>query len=126
VQKTVTGFVSDGRANPSAGWDRVLFLQGPGHQDCLDSARRIEDRAAEIPRAKIFVDQGGFELLLDKTLDPYGRWIARQERLRLQSLQTNLVISPRSSKYNWKRYRPEGVGILRMLSFPRRLGQSSD
>jgi hypothetical protein len=91
VQKTVAGFVSDGRANPSAGWDCVLFLQGPGHQDCLDSARRIEDRAAEIPRAKIFVDQGGFELLLDKTLDPYGRWIARQERLRLQSLQTNLV-----------------------------------
>ena len=69
----MTGFVSDSRANPSASWDCFPFLQDPRHQDRLDTARRIEDRAAEIPRAKIFVDQDGFELLFDKTLDPYGR-----------------------------------------------------
>jgi hypothetical protein len=91
VQKTVTGFVSDSRAYPSASWDCVPFLQEPRHQDRLDTARRIENRAAEMRWTKIFVDQGGFELLLDKTLDPYGRWTGRQERLRLQSLQTNLV-----------------------------------
>jgi hypothetical protein len=91
VQKAVTGFVSNSRANSSAGWDRVLFLQEPRHQNRLDSPRRTENRAAEVPRTKIFVDQGGFELLLDKTLDPYGRWTGRQERLRLQGLQANLV-----------------------------------
>ena len=87
----MTSFVRDSRASSSAGRDCVLFLQEPRHQDRLDSARRIENRAAEIPRTKIFVDQWGFEVLLDKTLDPYGRWTGRQERLRLQSLQTNLV-----------------------------------
>ena len=35
-------------------------------------------------------------------------------------------ISPRSSKYNWKGYGPEGVGTLRILLLSRRLAQSSD
>jgi len=57
MQKPVTGFVRGSRANSSAGRDCVLLLQEPSHKDRLDSARRIENRAAEVSRTKIFVDQ---------------------------------------------------------------------
>jgi Transmembrane secretion effector len=64
----VTRLVSDSRTNPSAGLGRVLFFQGPRYQDRLHGPRRIENRTAQVVRAKIFVSQCGFEFFLDEEL----------------------------------------------------------
>ena len=91
MQKSVTRFMRDGRTHSPASRDRILFLQGPGYDDRLDGARRIENRATQVVRAEILVSQRGLEFFFDETLDPDWRRVGGQERLPFESLQTDLV-----------------------------------